>query len=113
MSKITIQPINHIFIAGDESYLKARILGKGFKVRILAEWMVHGNTTVEEMIEGYDMTRGQIYAALSYYYDHQEAFDAEIARLDQMMEEAMANHVPTRLELLIEERRKEREAKGE
>ena len=39
----------------------------------------HQGMTPQELADDFQLTLGQIYAALSYYYDHQEQIDQEIA----------------------------------
>jgi uncharacterized protein (DUF433 family) len=48
--------------------------------------------TAEEIYEGHDhyYSLAQIHAALSYYYDHQAEFDAEIERQLKMVDELRA-----------------------
>jgi uncharacterized protein (DUF433 family) len=41
------------------------------------------------------LTLGQIHAALSYYYDHREEMDAEIARQDEEAEQWSREQVDT------------------
>jgi uncharacterized protein (DUF433 family) len=68
-------PIDHIVIDDNGS---ARIKGSGIKVRFVAQWTQIG-LTPEQMVEHYDLTLAQVYAALSYYYDHREKIDGQIA----------------------------------
>jgi uncharacterized protein DUF433 len=46
--------------------------------------------SVDEIATDYDLTLGQIYAALSYYHDHREAIDAAI-RADEAFVEEVRN----------------------
>ena len=52
----------------------ARIVGKGFKVHVLAALYNHG-WTIDDLAEQYDLTPAEIHAGLSYYYDHREEID--------------------------------------
>lgn len=57
----------------------ARIDGSRMKVRHLVEAWKSGASTPEKLQESYPhLTLAQIHAALSYYYDHRAAIDAEI-----------------------------------
>jgi O-acetylhomoserine/O-acetylserine sulfhydrylase-like pyridoxal-dependent enzyme len=48
---------------------------------------------VEQIQEAYPgLSLGQIYAALAYYYDHEEQVDAEIAAAAQYAAEARAQN---------------------
>src|SRR5437763_1921348 len=48
------------------------------------------------------LSLSQVYAALAYYYDHQEELNTEIARRDQWVDEMrlQAENQPTRQEML-------------
>ena len=78
----------HVEIAADG---QARIRGTGFKVRMLAEEFLNGATPATLQEWHPHLTPAQIHGALSYYYDHQQAFDEEIARLSRLAEEMFAN----------------------
>jgi uncharacterized protein (DUF433 family) len=93
---MTDVPINHIVL---DAAGKARIKGRGFKVRVLIEFIQAG-ITMEELVADYDLTRAQIHAALSYYYDHQGEFDAEIARLKALVEQHRPEAEARRRDLL-------------
>lgn len=41
-----------------------------------------GTSSVEWMVENFELTHAQIYAALAYYYDHKVAIDREIAEAE-------------------------------
>jgi uncharacterized protein (DUF433 family) len=83
-------PINHICL--DERGV-AYIAGTRIKVRHVAvELQAHG-ASVEQLQEVYPhLSLGQIYAALAYYYDHQEQIDAEIAEAARYVEEMRAQN---------------------
>lgn len=51
------------------------IAGTGLKVAIIASMYLQGDAPVDWIAENYDLTPAQIYAALSYYYDHAEELD--------------------------------------
>ncbi|MBI3412426.1 MAG: DUF433 domain-containing protein [Planctomycetes bacterium] len=61
---------------------RAFIEGTRFKVKMIAmEKIAHG-WSAEEIARQHDgyLSMAQIYAALSYYHDHQAEFDAEFER---------------------------------
>jgi uncharacterized protein (DUF433 family) len=76
-------PIDYIVVDDNE---RARIKGKGFKVRILVEFIQAG-ATPEQLTQDYDLTLAEIHAALSYYYDHQAEIDSQIADGKALMEQ--------------------------
>jgi len=53
---------------------RARIARRGFKIHVLAALHNHG-WTVDDLVEQYDLTPAEIYAGLSYYYDHKDEID--------------------------------------
>ena len=83
-------PINHICL--DERGV-AYIAGTRIKVRHVAIERQAQRASVEQIQEAYPhLSLGQIYAALAYYYDHQEQVDAEIAEAARYAEEARAQN---------------------
>jgi len=67
-----------IMVPGVRGVDQSRIAGKGFKVRILVEFIRSG-LTPDDLVREFDLTLAEVHAGLSYYYDHQEELDAEIA----------------------------------
>jgi uncharacterized protein (DUF433 family) len=61
--------------------------------RITVDWiigqMIYAGRSVDEIIEDYahvPLTSAQIYAALAYYYDHQEGIDGLIAESEKLLD---------------------------
>jgi uncharacterized protein (DUF433 family) len=61
--------------------------------RITVDWivgqMIYAGRSVDETIEDYvhvPLTSAQIYAALAYYYDHQEEIDGLIAESEKLLD---------------------------
>ena len=100
-------PINHISL--DERGV-AYIAGTRIKVRHVAiERQSHG-ASAEKIQEAYPhLSLGQIYAALAYYYDHQEQVDAEIAEAARYAEEMRAQSPNPLTRQQLEARLKNRE----
>lgn len=73
-----IAPINHIEIHN------GRAVVAGVKVANIAALYVHLGTSVQWIVENYDLTPAQIHAALSYYYDHREEIEREIQTGDDL-----------------------------
>ena len=68
-----------------------RIAGKGVRVDFVAHLVLTHKLDMDYICEQYDLTPGEVYAALSYYADHEEelertAREAE-ERLDRMFAE--------------------------
>lgn len=69
---------------------KPRIAGRRITVADVGIWHEQMKMPVEEIVREYDLTLGQIYAALSYYFDHQEEIDRRIAEGNAFVEEMRA-----------------------
>lgn len=83
----TAVPSSHIHI--DERG-RALIAGTRTKVTMVVRDLRAG-MTAEQIREAYPyLSLAQIYAAFSYYYDHQAELDAEIERQDQMVAQLRA-----------------------
>jgi len=67
---------------------KPRIAGKGIAVQYIAA-LYNADWTVDSIAEEFDLTPGQIHAALSYYFDHKDEIDQAI-RDDQVYIEQVA-----------------------
>lgn len=78
-------PVSHIVIIDGQAY----IARKRVKVKMIVNMIVHGQATVEMAMEQYDLQAGEVYAALSYYFDNQAAFDTQYAE-DQALLQAAA-----------------------
>ena len=78
-------------------------------VHDVAEW-IHQGYTPEELVRKFDLTLGQVHAALSYYYDHKEEIDRENeAEVAQIKAQAAADTSPVaeRMRQLYAERYKQ------
>jgi hypothetical protein len=68
-----------------------------------------GGMSAEEMVEQFDLTLGQIHAALSYYYDHRDEIERDIREDEEFAERFLAEgHARTSADLRarIEARRR-------
>src|SRR3954471_24274896 len=57
---------------------------------VVLDKLAHGSSPEEIHLQYPHLSLAQIYAALSYYYDHQPEFDAEIEQQLQEVESLMA-----------------------
>ena len=69
--------IEHIVSDPGKRGGKPYIAGKGITVQYIAALHNLG-WTVQDLTEEFELTAGQVYAALSYYADHQEEIDRAI-----------------------------------
>ncbi len=70
--------IDHIVSDPEHRRGKPRIKGTGITVQNIVEDIAAG-LSPEYITEQFDVTLGQVYAALSYYYDHKGDIDHAIA----------------------------------
>lgn len=94
--------VSNEHIALDENGV-ARIAGSRMKVMHLAMDKIANNSTPEEMAVAFpSLTLAEIHAALSYYYDHREEIDAQIAQSLKETDDARSHSKsqPTRAELM-------------
>ncbi len=84
-----------------------RVAGTQLRAIDLVEAMRANGWTPEQMHEQHpELTLGQIYSALAYYWDHQQELDAAIAARRQELEHLKHQTRPSRLvEQLRQDRR--------
>jgi uncharacterized protein (DUF433 family) len=76
-------PSHLVFDENGRAYLE----GTGVKVVEIAEDVACG-MSANEIHEQYDLPLATVHAALSYYYDHQAQFDAEVEERRRYAEQA-------------------------
>ena len=57
----------------------ARIAGTMYKAVIVARMHAVAGQSIETVMEHYKLSRGQVHAALAYYYDNREELDTRLA----------------------------------
>ncbi len=83
----------HIETRADGS---AVIVPSGFKVRMLVQAYLTVGLNAVALHDMYpDLTMGQIYSALAYYWDHQAIMDAQIAAANTNAENFMQQNPGT------------------
>ena len=87
---MTTLAIEHIVSDPAKHGGKPRIAGKGITVQHIAALYNHG-WTIADFVEEYELTPGQVHAALSYYFDHQDEIDSAIresaAHVDELTDQ--------------------------
>jgi uncharacterized protein (DUF433 family) len=74
---MNVLAIEHIVSDPARDSGKPRVVGTGLTVQYIAE--LHSlNWSVDDLVENFDLTPGQVYAALSYYFDHRSEIDQAI-----------------------------------
>lgn len=66
---------------------KPRIAGHRIRVQDVAIWHERMGMTPDEIATSYELTLGEIHAALSYYYDHIEAIRRDFERDEKFVAE--------------------------
>ena len=89
-------PYKHIFIMEDG---RAMIGATRIKVEYIATDSVHWRMSPEEIKENRpDLTMGQVYSALAYYWDHKDIVDRQIEEGLEFVERMMELNEPHLLE---------------
>lgn len=63
-------------------------------VDIIADHVAHGYSAAQIVMHYPDLTPAQVHAALTYYYDHQEAMDAALSASYDAAERQRRQHTP-------------------
>jgi uncharacterized protein (DUF433 family) len=89
--------VAHPYVTRDAAIQGGRpvIVGTRFPVSSIVQNHRRGLTAEEILREFPQLTPAQVYDALSYYYDHQDDMDQEIAQ-QRDIETAMKRHPPTK-----------------
>jgi uncharacterized protein (DUF433 family) len=107
MSDGTPLPIYHIEAKPGSG--TPRIAGKGVTVAFVAHLIENPEWNIRRICEEYDLSPGQVYAALSYYADHQEAIEQATAEAEQRLDRYEAEHPPTLRDEIMKRRREKPE----
>jgi len=89
---MAIQNITHIDITPRVLGGRPRIAERRISVADIALLHLHSGWSVDKIGEQLNLTPGQIYAALSYYFDHREAIDQSIQDEEAFVEEFRQRH---------------------
>lgn len=89
----TVPANGHIVCTPGTCGGKPRIDGTRIRVQDVVDWHVRLGQSVDEILLHFShLKRADIYAALAYYYDHQEEMDAQRRADDEFIREYMATH---------------------
>lgn len=75
---------------------KPRIAGHRISVQDVVIWHNELGYTVEQIANDYNLNLADVYAALTYYYDHKEEVDKSIKDGEKFVEE-MKKKTPSKL----------------
>ena len=77
----------YIEITSDIVGGKPRIAGHRITVQDIAVWHERMGKTADEISAEYDLSLAEIYAALSYYFDHQDEINENIREREAYVQE--------------------------
>ncbi|QSJ21071.1 DUF433 domain-containing protein [Nostoc sp. UHCC 0702] len=91
-----MQQISTEYIAIDPDYCsgKPRILGTRMPVATIAQMYLQMGESLEDIASEYHLSKAAVYAAMAYYYDHQQEIDHHTAE-SQALVEQMRQNSPT------------------
>ncbi len=69
------------------------------KAIYVANLHVTGGASIEEVMEQYNLSRAQVYAALAYYYDNEETIKQFLRDVDTYVEENIISSEDRRKEI--------------
>jgi len=86
----------HIVVEPTHCGGKAHIIGHRIKVQHVAAWHERLGKSPDEIVaEHPDLTLADVYAALSYYYDHREQIDSDMRADEEFVAGLKANSPPS------------------
>jgi uncharacterized protein (DUF433 family) len=92
----------HIEITPGVAGGKPRIAGHRITVADIAIWHERLGKSADEIAAEYDLTLGDVYAALAYYFDHREEIDAA-SEADEAFVEELRKRTPSKLMQKLQE----------
>lgn len=104
MAEPAPQPKQYIEIKPGHSGGKPRIVGRRIKVQDVAFWHERMGLSADEIAFQYGLELPEIYAALSYYFDHREQIDQDLRDKDEYVE-TMKRSAPSVLQEKLKQQR--------
>jgi uncharacterized protein (DUF433 family) len=91
-------PTLHQHIATTPGVLNGRphIAGRRIAVQHIVVWHERLGMSADEIATNYDLSLGDVYAALSYYFDHRDDIDRDIAASTEFAD-ALRAQTPSKL----------------
>lgn len=90
----------HIEIAPGIAGGQPRIAGHRITVQNIVVWHERQGKSADEIAAEYDLSLGDVYAALAYYFDHREAVDQAI-EASEIRVSALRRQTPSLLEMKL------------
>ena len=86
--------VEHIEIVTEGGRSKARIADHRIRVQDVAIWHEKLGMSADEIVQQYPtITMADVYAALTYYWDHRDEIESAIADEDAVATEFLRGHV--------------------
>ena len=85
---------------------KPRIAGHRITVHDIAIWHERLGKSADEIAAEYDLTLADVYAALTYYFDHREEIDRNIEE-GKLFVEALRQHASSPLKQKLQQRQEQ------
>jgi uncharacterized protein (DUF433 family) len=100
----TTEAIEHIVLTPGTCGGKARIAGTRIRVEDIYIWhVVQGKSPHEIVSEFPQLTLGDVYAAMAYYWDHRDEIQKQITEAQAFVEEMKRQH-PSKLQEELRQR---------
>jgi uncharacterized protein (DUF433 family) len=94
----------HIEITPGIASGKPRIAGHRITVQNIAIWHERMGKSADEIAAEHDLTLADVYAALTYYFDHRDEIDRSIAE-GQAFAESLHQRTPSKVQQKLLERK--------
>ena len=88
----------YIAIDPDYCFGKPRIVGTRMPVATVAKMYLEMGESLEDIAREYDLSLASVYAAISYYYDHQEEIERQTAESQAFVEQLEQKNPPSPLQ---------------
>lgn len=83
---------------------RPRISGHRIRVQDVAVWSERMGMSPDEIADEFELTLGEVYAALAYYFDHRREIQRDIER-DHKLAESLRRRNPSRLQEKLKKQR--------
>ena len=86
----------HIEVTKGVTGGKPHVAGRGITVQNIVIWHERLGKSADEISTEHDLSLAEVYAALSYYFDHRDEIDGQIEADDEFIS-ALREQTPSRL----------------
>lgn len=93
----------HIVVSPGVRGGKPRIAGRRITVADVADWHLKRHQSVDEIVGEFSLTHAQVYAALTYYYDHRVEIEEREAEENATVE-VIKQRYPSKLQAKLNSR---------